>query len=275
MNIGWLLYKEEDVEKNKHYIDLFIEKFSIYNVKILPIVLEKTDIGSLVRNQPPAFAVNRSRDWKVAEKLENLDIKVFNSSKVTRIANDKTETYKFLEGIVPFMEVESKEEKIEGLKVNKQLNYPYVIKSNSGHGGSEIFLVNNFEEEKRAISLLRDNSYLRQHCCSDVGRDIRVYILGNNIVKTMLRTSEESFKSNYSLGGAAEEYKLNSKEKEMVGKILEKIPMDYGGIDFIFHRGRAVFNEIEDAVGARMLYQIAKIDIVKLYVEYIAELLHL
>ena len=86
----------------------------------------------------------------------------------------------------------------------------------------------------------------------------------------MLRTSTESFKSNYSLGGNVELYELNSEEKQMVNDILKVLYIDYGGIDFIFNDGKAVFNEIEDAVGARMLYQVSDIDIIKEYVQYIS-----
>ena len=37
------------------------------------------------------------------------------------------------------------------------------------------------------------------------------------------------------------------------------------------HNGKWVLNEIEDAVGARMLYSLADFDIVKEYAAYIAE----
>ena len=73
-----------------------------------------------------------------------------------------------------------------------------------------------------------------QQCCSDLGRDVRVYIIGNKIIKAVLRTSTESFKSNYSLGGKVQEYTLNNEEKAMVERIVDKLPLDYAGIDFTF-----------------------------------------
>ena len=57
----------------------------------------------------------------------------------------------------------------------------------------------------------------------------------------------------------------------MVYAVLEKISLDYAGIDFIFHEGKAVFNEIEDAVGARMVYESSALDIVALFAQYIAK----
>ena len=38
---------------------------------------------------------------------------------------------------------------------------------------------------------------------------------------------------------------------------------------FIYDHGRLLFNEAEDAVGTRMLYQYTKLDIVRLYMDYI------
>ena len=66
-------------------------------------------------------------------------------------------------------------------------------------------------------------------------------------------------------------YELSENERQMVNCILKKLPLDYGGIDFIFHHNKAVFNEIEDAVGARMLYATTDIDIVSLVAKYIVK----
>ena len=57
----------------------------------------------------------------------------------------------------------------------------------------------------------------------------------------------------------------------MVERIVDKLSLDYAGIDFTFNNEKAVFNEIEDAVGARMLYQVSDIDIVEMYIKYILE----
>ena len=40
-------------------------------------------------------------------------------------------------------------------------------------------------------------------------------------------------------------------------------------MDFVFDKGKIVFNEIEDSVGARMIYSKTNIDIIKEYCEYI------
>ena len=43
------------------------------------------------------FAINRSRNSYIAELLEKREIRVFNNSMVTDIANNKGKNYKYLE----------------------------------------------------------------------------------------------------------------------------------------------------------------------------------
>ena len=263
--ISWIIYNEEDVEKNRRFIKFVTEKLSNYNIATKLIILqEQKDIAGLIRENKPDFAINRSRNCKVALMLEVAGVKVFNNSKVTKIANNKEETFNYLDGTVEYMPFFDRENK-------DKVNYPCVIKATAGHGGSQVFMAGSEKEAHSIEEKLKDVKYIYQECSTDLGKDVRVYIVGNKIIASMLRTSTESFKSNYSLGGSARPYELNNNEKSMVRKILKKLPIDYGGIDFIFNNGKAVFNEIEDAVGARMIYEKTDIDIVGIFVDYIVE----
>ena len=61
-------------------------------------------------------------------------------------------------------------------------------------------------------------------------------------------------------------------QKSKINRIIDLVtPLgaDYYGIDFVFDNGKAVFNELEDAVGARMLYANTDIDIIEMYINYI------
>lgn len=256
---GWVIYYREDFNKNKRFMHFIKEGFAAHNINIRVIILEEMNIKT---EEMPGFVINRSRNSRVAEYFEQKGIRVFNSCKVTDIANNKKKTYKFLQDIVSFMPLLS-EEDVEYIKE------PYIVKSCSGHGGSQVFLVENKEQKYNAIKAMNGAEYIMQKCSSDCGKDVRVYIIGNKIVQAMERISTESFKSNYSLGGCARLYTLNQREINMVLQILDRLPLDYGGIDFIFDNGIAVFNEIEDAVGARMIYENTDIHIVGLFVEYI------
>ena len=96
-----------------------------------------------------------------------------------------------------------------------------------------------------------------------------MWLIGGKIIAAVLRKSDSDFRSNYCLGGSAQVYTLSESEKALVNKIASLVKYDYIGIDFVFDCGRPVFNEIEDTVGARMVYDKTDIDILSLYCNYI------
>ena len=102
-----------------------------------------------------------------------------------------------------------------------------------------------------------------------MGKDLRVWVIGGKIICSVLRVSKTDFRSNYCLGGEAVPYALSQSETELIKKIISLVKGDYYGIDFVFNNGKIVFNELEDTVGARMVYAKTDIDIISLFAEYI------
>ncbi len=248
---GWIIYEKKDAEKNIAFISRLSAELAKYDIEAKLVFLE-----SEPKKETPLFAINRSRDYKIAERLENKGVKVFNNSELTKLSNDKRKMWEFFEGKVPQM------------KLVKE--YPFVLKSVDGHGGGEVFMVTSREEEDKAVLTLGTKDYIKQEICSELGKDKRIYIVGNEVVAAVLRESED-FRSNYSLGGSAKATTLDEKEKTIVDKVTKLVNIDYAGIDIIYHNGQPVFNEIEDPVGARMLYENTDIDIVEIFVKYIVD----
>ena len=68
----------------------------------------------------------------------------------------------------------------------------------------------------------------------------------------------------------------DEEQKKIIEKFIEAFgaeQLSMAGIDFILTRdGNLIFNELEEMVGSRMLYNCSKHDIVREYVEQIAKL---
>ena len=75
------------------------------------------------------------------------------------------------------------------------------------------------------------------------------------------------------MGGKAEVYNLSEEEKSVVNKVISLFEFDFVGIDFLFDKNKFVFNEIEDSVGARMVYSLCEKDIINDYCEHIKNVL--
>lgn len=272
---AWLLYDKARVERNINYINIYFEECKKRNIDLKLILIEDIEFGIknnnctlLYKNKEcsmPQFIIMRTINPLLTKHFEFMGIPVFNNSFVSAICNDKQKTYQY----VSKANVEIMDTGFVKKGTCISIKYPSVIKPSFGSGGENVFLVKNEEEFKKAIDSISDENIVIQKPASDLGKDLRVYVLKDQIIASILRVSNSDFRSNYSLGGTAKIYNLSHEERSIIYKIIELFDFGLVGIDFVFHRGKMVFNEIEDVVGARMLYSKTDINIVSLYLDFI------
>lgn len=238
---GVLIYSSAEARRNAFVVEKYLKELP------LRLVLQE----ELTLQEKADFVVNRTDDWRIAAAFEQRGVRVFNSSTVSRIANDKALAYSFMQS-----------HGVEVLPVN-YTGFPAVLKKSFSKGGKDVHLIHTPQELPKDLS-----GWVLQQPCDTPGKDLRVYVLGGEIVVSCLRTGS-GFLSNYCLGGRAEVYSLSADERAAVQKVIGLFDFDFVGIDFLFHQGKLVFNEIEDTVGARMVYDLTDLDIVSMYCRYI------
>ncbi len=276
-----LIYNRPEAEPNKNYIGFYRRACTRRGVDFL--VLYKEDLDAGITPLPSdGFVINRTRDLSLALALEGKGLPVFNNSRITLLGNDKLAALHYIE-----------ECHLPILKTSEDLRdldrFPVVMKSRDGHGGTEVFLLKHPEEApalqqmaaaKRAAQAatadpdaLPPIRWIYQEVADTPGKDLRVYVTGNRITAAMLRSSDTDFRSNFCLGGQASVYTLSAEEEKTVKKIMSHLSIGHCGIDFLFHKGHLIFNELEDVVGSRMLYTYTDIDVVDDYIGYILSIL--
>jgi ribosomal protein S6--L-glutamate ligase/gamma-F420-2:alpha-L-glutamate ligase len=231
-----LIYSEQEAKRNKFVVDVMQKELGAQLV-----TPDYTGDADLV--------INRTNDYKIAQFFEQRGVRVFNSSAVSKLANNKQLCYDFMQK--------------NGIEImpTRYSKPPFVKKPFDSHGGQGVVMCQSKDEY--------DDNMVCQKAASDLGRDLRVWVIGGKIIASILRINDNDFRSNYCLGGNAVPYDLSNDEIEQINKIIDLIGGDYYGIDFVFNNGKIVFNEIEDTVGARMVYDKTNIDILKLYCDYI------
>jgi len=283
---GILVYDRKDAEYNTWFIQHIIEEGRNNDLVIQLVLTEDLDsaylenadlLAELFRNmagktdslaiftQMPDFAIMRNRNYEMSEAFENAGIRCFNSSYVCRIRNDKWEMYRdFSANGLPVMYTQK-----------AKLPYPFVLKPVDGHGGENVFLIKTSDEYDAVVKTIGEDlikdKFIYQFPASEKGRDVRAYVIGDTIITAMERrnSDENEFRANFSLGGSASEYPLDKDELKVVARVAKHINADFVGIDLIFNNGKPIVNEIEDAVGTRMLYSHTDIDAVKEYIKWI------
>ena len=283
--LGWIIYFKEAAIRNESYINFHIEEGSKLGIKVKLILVEDLDFGVnkgqlYIRHKGsnisiPDFAICRAIYPLLNKHLEGMGIRTFNNWRVASICNDKARTYQFLAGL-DIEKVDSEFCKNQLIKDKiKDIKGPTIIKTVEGHGGRQVYLLDEESKGDKVAKILKGigkSDVVIQPLVGSRYQDLRVYVIGKEIIAGVLRTAKNGFKSNFSLGGQVELYQLSNKEKAIVNLIIDQFDFGLVGIDFIISdQGELVFNEIEDVVGSRMLYQSSDINIVNLYMEYIKE----
>lgn len=280
--IGWLIYTEKEAVRNKSYIQFYIEEGKQLNMNIILLIAERIYFGIksgkwfiLYEGKEiglPDFVICRMMYSLLTLQLEHMGIPVFNHSKVSSICNDKGRTYQYIAQLnIPMIDTVFCKKEFH-MQLYENRDFPCIIKTIDGHGGKEVYLMKDKRELDGFIPKIKGKDIVIQPYIGKSKQDIRVYVIGSEIVVAVIRTAREGYRSNYSLGGKVELYELTDSQKKQIGKIISLFEFGLVGIDFILgDQGELLFNEIEDVVGSRMLYQTSNINIVLLYLKYIQE----
>ncbi len=274
---GFLIYEKVELERNRWFAEKCIAGAARRGHLLELKLAESFSIG-LKNGRPalwyngqecpaPEFAIVRSHDYWLPQQLKAMGTRCFNNATVCRICNDKALTHAHLSDKgVPMLDT---------YYVTPQFALPQapflpaVVKSAHGHGGKQVFWVDTQEEYARVCNSLQPGHIVVQRPAKTLGKDLRVYVLGNRVLAAVLRTGQGDFRSNFSLGGKVEAYTLTPAQQTLVEDILQHFDLDFAGLDFVFDGEKMYLNEIEDVVGTRMLYQTTDLDAAELYLDYI------
>ncbi|WP_026835840.1 ATP-grasp domain-containing protein [Eubacterium xylanophilum] len=264
-----LIYDEEGRKVNKDYIEMHREKGQKYGVDIQLVMAD--EVREYGEFSCIDFAFVRTRDYRLTKFLEKNGVSCYNNSMVSEISNDKFKTYQYIKENTGVPVVES--DFYENIQLSESLiekNNGKVIKSVDGHGGKNVFLIGPDD-----YSLIKDgigtSDFIIQPLIN-AKRDLRVYIIGERIVAGVCREATKGFKSNYSLGGKVSKVPVSGEVEGYIRQIMEHMTFGMVGIDFLLGESGVYLGEIEDVVGARMLYKCAKdIDILDEYFQYVID----
>ena len=259
---GWLVYTRDSAEKNRFFIDKLIYWTQYYGAGLSLILTGDIDGYLRDASRKPDFVINRSMTPELSARLEAHNIQVFNNSRVSRICNDKLLTYEYLSphiAMLPTWRLRAGE---------YPAFYPSVVKPSDGHGGTDVYLLRGADDFEKIKDRFAGRDAVVQEVAELLGRDLRVYMIGRDIITAVLRSSERDFRANFSLGGTAEIYGLSGAQADIAVKAAALLDADMIGIDFLFRKNSGlVLNEIEDVAGCRTVYSLTGIDMAKLYVE--------
>jgi RimK family alpha-L-glutamate ligase len=229
--------------------------------------------------QLPDFVIFLDKDVLLAKHLEGMGIAVYNSAACIETCDNKSLTFQALanQGIpmpktllAPFVFHEHKD-KDPFYSAAEELEFPLVLKEAYGSFGMQVYLIENMTALLHKINELGNRPFLLQEfIASSSGKDIRLNVVGNQVVASMMRISETDFRANVSNGGNMLPYEPTDKEKELAIKSSQLVGADFAGVDLLFAEdGSPLVCEINSNAHIKNIFDCTGINVAAFIVPHI------
>ena len=196
-------------------------------------------------DQPPDFVIFWDKDIALARRFEDAGISVFNSSSAIACCDDKIMTSLALaRHDVPTPRTIFAPKTFEGVGRDSleflhvaanTLKLPMVIKEACGSFGQQVYLAQTMDEAQDIVRRIGHKDFLMQEfIATSRGQDLRVNIVGDEVIATMRRFNASDFRSNVTLGGGTEPATPTSAQREAALAACKAVGADFAGVDILF-----------------------------------------
>ena len=225
----------------------------------------------IVRRVPGGTAEQVFYRMDALRRIEDMGVKVINPARSIEKAVDKYYTSALLEeaGINTPRTIVT-ESFSEAMRAFNELGGDVVVKPLFGSLGMGIARITNEDVAYRVFRALEmtKSVYYLQEFIPHGGRDIRVFIIGDQVVASMQRVSDD-WKTNISSGGKASPYTPSDEAVEMSLKASEKLGLMYTGVDIIETEDEAYVIELNSTPGWEGLQSVTDIDITEALIDHV------
>ena len=251
-----------------------MEAILIKNYELLMIVQESL-------HERPDFVVFLDKDILLAQYLKNEGIPVFNDPSVIEICDNKARQYLALAKAqvpMPLTIIAPKvypEFTIQHTgyyeQVLEMLQLPMIIKEAHGSFGMKVYLIETKEQFFEKVEELKGIEYVFQEFIENSrGRDIRVNVVGGQVVAAMHRHSESDFRANITNGGTASEIILTERQKEVAILAAHALNAEFAGVDLLFGENEEpLVCEVNGVAHIRNIYNVTGINVGDAMINYI------
>lgn len=150
---------------------------------------------------------------------------------------------------------------------------PVVIKLLQGTQGVGVVLAETRQAAESVISAFRQldaNFLVQQYIGEAEGADLRVLVVGGQVVASMRRQSPPGdFRSNLHRGGTAEVVTLSANERATAVRAANAMGLDVAGVDLIQSDDGPMVLEVNSSPGLEGIEDVSGVDIAEIIIEHI------
>ena len=151
---------------------------------------------------------------------------------------------------------------------------PVIIKLIEGTQGIGVLLAESVKQAESIIELLqrqKPNVLIQKFVKESKGRDIRAFVVGDQVVAAMRRVAQgQEFRSNVHRGGVAEPVELSEEYRETAVRCTQIMGLRVAGVDMLEGKDGPQIMEVNSSPGLEGIETCTGLDIAGAVVDYIA-----
>ena len=228
----------------------------------------------------PDFILFWDKDIRLAHALEAMGLRLYNCADAIAVCDDKSLTATALAGVVrqprtflaPMTYSNIGYTDFSFLKqIENELSYPFVIKECFGSFGMQVSLVSTPKEAESVLAQNAGNSFLfQEYISTSTGRDVRLHVVGGQVVTAMLRYNEHDFRANITNGGSMKPYAPTKQQKALAIKVCDSLKLDFAGVDILFGENEEpILCEVNSNAHFKNIYDCTGINVADAIIDYI------
>lgn len=230
----------------------------------------------------PDFVVFWDKDIPLAKRLEKMGLRLFNSADAIEKCDNKALTYIELEGkvnmpetiVCPMTYRNIGYNNIDFVKLAaEKLGFPMIIKECFGSFGQQVYMALNIEDAINIVINTKEPLIFQRFISESKGRDIRINMVGDKAVASMLRYNDNDFRANITNGGSMKPYTPTAYEIETAKTVMKELKLDFGGVDILFGENGPVVCEVNSNAHFKNIYDCTGVNVAEYIAEYIEKCL--
>lgn len=237
----------------------------------------------LPKRNLPDFVLFTDKDIYLAKQLELLGIRVFNRAKAIELSDDKIASYQALAVnnlpipktiVAPKAYVKNQDTDFYQLdQIIASLGLPMIVKEAFGSFGEQVYLIQTKEQLEEKVNTLQGKPFMfQQFIASSYGEDLRLHVVGDQVVAAMKRKAKNDFRANITAGGTMEHYIPTSKEAEIAIAATKAIGADFAGVDLLIGENKEpIICEINSNAHIRNMLDCTGVNVADYIVDYVMQ----
>jgi len=219
----------------------------------------------------PSVLRNVDLNIAVVDQMEMAGLPLFNKYQPILWAKNKMKTMQIMDHYGLPIPKTVAVKRPEDLKqaVKHVGGFPVIVKQPFGSYGNGVTIIESMRALKSALTWNQPMYLLQQYVKYSRGKDIRIFVVNNKVVGSMMRAAQKGeFRSNIELGGVGKPVEITEDESSIALRAIQALDLQYGGVDIMRSKSGPLILEVNSNPGFKALQEATGADVATPIVEY-------